>query len=176
MTNYIITVISEDKPGIIAGISKVLYENNMNMEDGSSTILAGEFSTILVVSGYIGLADLRKAFENVSKKLKLSVEIHTIDGKRIKISARERAIITIYAADKVGILYMVSTPLAENGINITDLDTRLVGSEDKPIYIASMEVDIPEGFSFKRLEKMMNDVKEKENLNIAVKRLNGTKL
>ncbi len=176
MANYIITVISEDKPGIIAGISSVLYKNDMNMEDGSSTILAGEFSTILVVSGNISADALSKAFDNVSRRLDLSVTIHAIDGKKMKKSAQERAIITVYAADKVGILYKVSTPLAENGINITDLDTRVVGSKEKPVYIASMEVEIPDKLSFDELVQIMDGVKEKEDLNITVKTLNGTKL
>ncbi|NOZ84332.1 MAG: ACT domain-containing protein [Epsilonproteobacteria bacterium] len=176
MANFMVAVIGKDKPGIIAGISKVIYENGMNIEDGSSTILAGEFSTILVVSGNISQNNLRESFKGVSEALDLYIAIHQIEGARTVKEDKEHALITVYSADRPGILYGVSTPLAEYGINIINLDTRLVGSEDNPAYIASFEVELPEHYTFDMLEKLMAKIKTEQNLNISAKQLNGTAL
>ncbi len=176
MANFMIATIGKDKPGIIAGISKVIYENGLNIEDGNSTILAGEFSTILVVSGNISQEKLEKAFEKVAVELGLYVAIHQIEGSRAVKERKEHAVITTYSADRPGILYNVSTPLAKNGINIVDLDTRLVGSEDNPVYIASFEVELPQNYSFEKLEKLIEKIKTEHNLNISARWLNGTKL
>lgn len=44
-----LTVIGSDRPGIVAGVAKVLYELGCNLEDATSTILRGHFSMMLVI-------------------------------------------------------------------------------------------------------------------------------
>lgn len=45
----VVTVIGNDRKGIIAGISKVLAENSVNIIDISQTILDGMFTMIMIV-------------------------------------------------------------------------------------------------------------------------------
>lgn len=45
----ILTVIGQDKPGIIADVSAMLAKNNINIEDISQTILQGNFTMIMMV-------------------------------------------------------------------------------------------------------------------------------
>jgi len=45
----IITVMGKDRPGLVAGISRVLAEHGVNIEDISQTILQDMFSMILIV-------------------------------------------------------------------------------------------------------------------------------
>lgn len=45
----VITVVGEDKTGIIAKISNVLYENNINILDISQTIMDDMFTMIMMV-------------------------------------------------------------------------------------------------------------------------------
>lgn len=45
----IITVIGKDRPGLVAGISRVLADHQVNIEDISQTILQDMFSMILIV-------------------------------------------------------------------------------------------------------------------------------
>ncbi|AEG60617.1 ACT domain-containing protein [Desulforamulus ruminis] len=56
----IITVIGQDRVGIIAGVSGVLAENKVNILDISQTILQGFFSMVLV-------ADIEKSTSELSK-------------------------------------------------------------------------------------------------------------
>ena len=46
----IITVIGEDKAGIIAGVSTLLAEKKINIEDISQTIMQGYFTMIMRVN------------------------------------------------------------------------------------------------------------------------------
>ena len=46
----IITVIGKDKSGIIAKVSAMLAENNINIEDISQTVIQGNFTMIMLVS------------------------------------------------------------------------------------------------------------------------------
>lgn len=45
----IITVIGNDKPGIIYSVSKVLFENTVNIEDISQTVLQDYFTMMMLV-------------------------------------------------------------------------------------------------------------------------------
>jgi ACT domain-containing protein len=45
----IITVMGRDRPGLVAGISRVLADHQVNIEDISQTILQEMFSMILIV-------------------------------------------------------------------------------------------------------------------------------
>ena len=63
----VISVIGKDRVGIIAGVSKLLMENNININDISQTILQDIFTMIMIVD----LQGLE--IENSDIKEKLSV-------------------------------------------------------------------------------------------------------
>ena len=46
----ILTVIGQDKPGIIAGVSTFLAQHNVNIEDISQTIMQDKFTMIMMVN------------------------------------------------------------------------------------------------------------------------------
>ncbi len=46
----ILTVIGKDKPGIIAAVSTMLAQADVNIEDISQTILQGNFTMIMMVN------------------------------------------------------------------------------------------------------------------------------
>ncbi|MCQ2413923.1 MAG: ACT domain-containing protein [Clostridia bacterium] len=73
----ILTVVGQDKPGIIAGVSTMLAGHNVNIEDISQTIMQGNFTMIMAVDlagADIPLADLVGECGSLGKAL--GVEIH----------------------------------------------------------------------------------------------------
>ncbi|MCL2184965.1 MAG: ACT domain-containing protein [Treponema sp.] len=61
----IVTVVGNDKVGIIAKVSAFLAERNINIEDISQTILSGNFVMMMMVN----LSSSSKALEEVKKEL-----------------------------------------------------------------------------------------------------------
>lgn len=61
----VISVIGEDRVGIIAGISEVLAKNNVNILDITQTSIEGLFTMIMVVD----IADCRVSFDELKKLL-----------------------------------------------------------------------------------------------------------
>ena len=61
----ILTVVGKDKVGIIYGISKILSENQVNIEDISQTILQDYFTMMMLVD----LTKLAKDFDELKKHL-----------------------------------------------------------------------------------------------------------
>jgi len=61
----VITVLGEDKIGIIAKTSSVLYEANVNILDISQTIMSDVFTMIMLVD----ISAMKPSFEELSAKL-----------------------------------------------------------------------------------------------------------
>ena len=67
---WIVTVLGKDRPGIVAGATKVLYAIGANLEDSAMTRLAGEFAILLIFSAPASVTDqrLRQAFDRLARQ------------------------------------------------------------------------------------------------------------
>lgn len=78
----IISVIGKDRVGIIAGVSTVLAECNVNILDLSQTIMQDMFTMIMLVDvsgAAINFADLSGRLEDKGRDLGLQVKIQHED-------------------------------------------------------------------------------------------------
>ena len=143
---FALTFVSSDKPGIVAEVSKILYDNGFNIEDSSSTLLRGFFSMILIVSSPESMSEkeFEKIFEPAVKKMDLSMSVMPVNQLIPPKKLEKTYVISIYGSDKPGIVYRVTKFLSEKGINIVDLQTKVAGKDDKPLYIMVLEVNIPD--------------------------------
>lgn len=76
--NAIVTVIGEDKVGIIAGVCTLLAENNVNILDITQTILQGKFTMVMAVDvgkSSVSIEELGTKMEVLGKKLDISIRI-----------------------------------------------------------------------------------------------------
>jgi glycine cleavage system transcriptional repressor len=51
-------------------------------------------------------------------------------------------ILSVYGADRPGIVHAVATILADHAVNVTDVTTRVLQGE-KPVYAMMLEVSLP---------------------------------
>ncbi|MDL2236216.1 ACT domain-containing protein [Christensenellaceae bacterium OttesenSCG-928-K19] len=79
----IISVLGQDKPGIIAHVSAVLYECNVNILDMDQTVMRDE---IFVMTMLVDLDGMTKAFSELQEKLdSVSAQI----GMQVKLQREE---------------------------------------------------------------------------------------
>jgi ACT domain-containing protein len=81
-SRIIITVIGHDRVGIIAGISAILAENNINILDISQTILQGFFTMVMVVdstSSKVDVGQLREILSAKGRELGLEITVQHED-------------------------------------------------------------------------------------------------
>ncbi|EZQ02244.1 MULTISPECIES: ACT domain-containing protein [Acidianus] len=89
MESAVIVVVGADKPGIVAGISSKLAENNVNIIDISQTVLRGMFAMIMVVDISGSEKPIGKLREELQIKGKeLGVEVLTYHGEVFKYMER----------------------------------------------------------------------------------------
>ena len=174
---YSISITGKDQPGIIAAVTKSLFDLGGNLEDASMTILRGQFSMILLASfkAAMPMDFLIKTIRALELEKKLSIHIDRIitDQRRSKAQSSKKKIrshlVSIFGRDKSGIVYRVSSALAKFNLNITDLDSKLIGSGKRQVYALLLEVDIPISFNIKILEAKLKQIARMLKVDVQIK-------
>src|SRR5205823_2204334 len=81
-------------------------------------------------------------------------------------------VVTVYGADHPGIVHAATAALAERGIDITDLTTKLAGDADgEPLYVLMMEVALPDGAEPEELRAALERVAGEQGVEVSLRRL-----
>ena len=147
MARLAVWALGADRPGIVAAVSEVLYRSGCNLEDSSMTILAGHFAMMLLVEPPpdVSPARLEESLRAVGEQLELVGAVREVAEQATASAGGEAYIVSVYGGDRPGIVHRVTALLAAEGVNITDLNTRLVGDPADPVYAMQLEVTLPEG-------------------------------
>jgi glycine cleavage system transcriptional repressor len=147
MPHVAVTAVGADRPGIVAAVTGVLVEHGCNLEDTSMTILRGHFAMMLVVE--VPAAETAEALEAAlaatGAELDLVVAVRPIDDAVPASPAGDPWTVSVYGADRPGIVHRVTALLADAGLNIVDLTTRVIGDPDRPVYAMVLDVTVPPG-------------------------------
>jgi glycine cleavage system transcriptional repressor len=172
-TCFAVSVVGADRPGIVAGITEVFYRLGCNIADSSCAMLAGEFAMILIVSHKkpFTKVQLLEELKPVCDRLGMTLSVRRLSSSEEHRSRTTGEIcqITVYGADQPGIVYRVTNALALRRINIMDLQTKLAGSEDEPVYIMLLEAALPEGILAEEVEQLLSGLKQELKVEIAVR-------
>jgi glycine cleavage system transcriptional repressor len=179
MAYFALTIIGRDKPGIVSQVSEILFQHGFNIADSSCSILGGQFSMILIISNpEVTQEDqFATAFDKLEEH-NLSVFIRTLKpgGEVSPELEGEMCIISVYGSDKPGIVFRVTKTLGEHNINITDLNTKLIGEETKPVYVMMLEAVLPAETMVDDVEAWMAVLKQEMQVDITVRPLTTVEL
>jgi len=144
-----VTIVGKDKSGIIAALTGALYKAGGNLEDASMTILEGEFAMIFLAAlkttkMYEKLLDQLELLERKEGLLITTREVeHSLKYGQKHRSGTNSWIVSVSGKDRAGIVYRVSKILATHQLNITDLNSKIMGKGKKTAYALFLEVDLP---------------------------------
>jgi glycine cleavage system transcriptional repressor len=167
--NYAVSAIGRDRPGIVAAISRVLFDLGANIDDSQMSILHGHFAVMLIVSvpEEVTHEDLAGRLDEVRAKLGLEgLAVSELD--ELASGAVPTHVLTVYGADHPGIVHAVSSTLAEHDVNITDLRTKLTDAEE-PVYVMVMEIAVPG--EEQELETALRQVGEAARVDVSLREL-----
>jgi glycine cleavage system transcriptional repressor len=148
---FIMTAFGKDRPGIAADVSEILYENGCNLEDTSMTLLAGEFTLILLFTAGRRTWQAHCPKPAAAWNRKKAFPLSSARWNRSETVKPDTAGFPRYPAcgglDQAGIVYKVSRFLADNRINIVDLKSTVKASPESgtAMYVMDIRVQIPAG-------------------------------
>lgn len=136
----VITAVGQDGPGVIAALARAVYDLGGNLDDATMTRLHGAFAAMVAARMPDGVGEdvVRAALAPVARDRGLTVTVQTVS--EAPAEAAPDTLLTVYGADKPGIVMQVTEALAARGVNITDMDTRVAGTPESPVYVMLLEV------------------------------------
>lgn len=177
--HYALTVIGRDRPGIIAQVTEILFRLGCNIADSSCTLLGGQYAMIQIVSHPTidSKEEIAAAFAPL-EQVGLSAFVRPIDPETIRSSGigGEICMISVYGADRPGIVYRVTQELANRKINISDLNSKLVGSEARPVYVMMLEAVLPDAISEEEIKGVMQQLALEMKVDINVRSITPVEL
>lgn len=172
---YIMTAFGKDRVGIVADVTRLLYENDCNLEDTTMTILADEFTLSLLFSSK--QSDIEELLSRECRRLEQEKGISAF----VRLSpAMERkaqkgyktCTLYIECLDQSGIVYKTSQFLADNNLSILQLNSSSNASPESgaPIYTMEIHVQVPEEISLDKVEDDLSTLAEEMPVDITMVR------
>jgi glycine cleavage system transcriptional repressor len=141
---YMLTVVGQDRPGIVAHVTAALYEDGCNLGEASMMRLGGNFTIMLMVQHEGGLKSLEQILGPVIESLDLHMHLDQIEGhlhEHVVPDVR----ISVFGADRAGIVAKITNVLSGAGLHILNLESDVGGTSERPIYIMHIEGQAREG-------------------------------
>jgi glycine cleavage system transcriptional repressor len=174
---YILTAFSEDRPGIVASISQLIYENDCSLEDSAMTNLSGEFAIMLLFTPMTNGSgdDLEEKLSAGCRRLEREKGITafirpvTLEEQAPKADILKKTV-HVEGLDQAGIVYKVSRFLADNQVNIIHLNSEKRSSPQSgaAIYAMTILVEVPITLSLQDLENGLNRIGEELNVDVTI--------
>ena len=158
---YMVTLVGKDQTNIVSHVTAALYDGGANLGETSMMRLGGNF-TIMMMAEFSGSTkNLHDILSSVTDSMSLHLHIDHIEAKLHEHKIPDVRI-SVYGADRAGIVSKVTSVLSEAGLNILDLESDVAGDEDKPLYIMHIEGEASEGI--KPLESALQIVKDENGI------------
>jgi glycine cleavage system transcriptional repressor len=158
---YMVTLVGKDQTSIVSHVTAALYDGGANLGETSMMRLGGNFTIMMMVEFSGSLKNLHDVLSSVTESMGMHLHIDHIEA-----TLHEHKIpdvrISVYGADKPGIVSKVTSALSEAGLNILDLESDVAGDKDKPLYIMHIEGEATEGIT--SLESALKIVSEESGI------------
>jgi predicted amino acid-binding ACT domain protein len=168
---FVLSLTGPDRPGIVAAVTGVLAGRGVNLEDAEMAILRGHFAVVLVLAATddVDADALRAELEEAGASIPLETVSFTEVPALATAPAEPSHAITVYGADHPGIVHAVTKALAESGVNIVGLTTRVAGD----IYAMLLEVALPAGLDEAGVEEALSTVGAEQGVDVSMRAIDA---
>lgn len=160
---YMLTLVGEDRPGIVAAVTRALYSAGLSLGEASMLRLGGNFTIMLMVSGDGSEQAMLEVVEPVARDLGLRLHVNTMEHGGLHQHRIPNYQVRVSGADRAGIVAQVTGVLADLGFNILELESDVAGSDEKPVYIMHIA-----GYAETDLERLQSALAELEGIDARV--------
>jgi len=167
---FVLSVLGQDRPGIVALVTRILAQNNCNIEDLTQTILQSEFAAIIIFTSPedSALKNLEKDLLAKLSPMDLSIKIKPMHSGETDQKASQPFVITTLGRDQVGQIALLSEAIRDLNCNITKINA-INRSELYPEKIVMIfEIDVPLKTDINELKKAVGGAAEKMQLGFSV--------
>jgi glycine cleavage system transcriptional repressor len=161
----VISVMSKDRPGIIADITGVILNLGGDLADLNQSVLGGYFSMILIVefNEHVTAEDILAGFSHIKSETKIEATIKEMELP-LEIEKRnlpkETYIVTVQAENRKGLVKIMGDFFYKRAINVLDLET----TRQQKQYTMIFQVDLSPITSLALFRTDLKELATLENL------------
>lgn len=154
MSQLIITALGNDRPGLVAELTRAIHELGANLADSRMVNLRGHFAMLVLVDGpEATLLKLRGALEGRRAELGLHLEVRSVTPAEKTSRASVPYRLKSYSMDQPGIVAKITDVLRLHAVNIEELETRVESAPfaGTPLFLLEAVITVPTGVSVRKL-------------------------
>jgi len=156
----VITILGEDKPGLVESISTVLNDANGNWTDSRMVHLAGKFAGLLQITLAEDKVEEFKSrlLELQSGQLKIAIE----SASENYVDPVKTINLELLGQDRPGIIRDITRELAKLHVNIEELDSeiRQASMSGETLFCANLKLGLPNDVSTDVVKDMLEEMSD----------------
>jgi glycine cleavage system transcriptional repressor len=180
MDRYVMLIaFGQDRPGIVAAVAEGLFQLRCNIEDTCMTRLREEFTMMVMVKlpSEVLPEQLATRIAAFTEPMGLTVLCREVPKQAPhRQTDRPTYMLSVYGADRPGIVAKVARVVADHGGNITDMNTRVIGAPDRPVYVMLLEVLLAGAQGPLPLETALAELKTSLDVDVSFRALEALRL
>ncbi len=163
---YVLSVIGEDRVGIVSEVTQFLFKRGFNIVDIEQSVIHSLFTMVLLLEplrSQTHLSQAKSGLHSLAQKLKMKIAItplHEFKGLRMAESKRPY-VLTILGTDRPGVVASLSSLFARHQCNIERIKMIARGE----LLAMEMSVDLRDSH-FSELRKEISDVAKRVGMDI----------
>jgi len=165
---YVVSVIGEDRVGIVAEVTQFLFRGGFNIVDVEQSVIHSQFTMVLLIQPLrprFRLNQLRTGLNTLSRKLEMKITVtplHEFKGMRLA-ETKKPYVLTILGTDRPGVVASLSSMFARHHCNIERIKMIARGE----LLAMEMSVDLRHAH-FPELRRDISDVAKRIGMDIVV--------
>ena len=170
VNHLVISALGQDKPGLIQGLSQLIFESGCNLEDSRMTVLGGEFAILMLVSGnWNNLAKLEGQLPGMEQSHGLTVQYRRTQKQASSQKLLPYAV-EVVAMDHPGIVHSLANFFSTRQINVQDLNTSCYSAAHTgtPMFAVQLTVGVPANTHIATLREEFMDFCDQYNLDAII--------
>lgn len=164
MPQLIVTAVGPDRPGLVADLTRHVFEVGASLADSRMVNLRGHFALLALIEGTPeSLASLQRKFESDGAGLGLRLEMYEAAAAPSRAPGSVPYRLKVYSNDQPGIAARVTALLRQHSVNVEELETRVESAPfaGTPLFVLEGVVTLPQGTSARKMRDELAALGEK---------------
>ena len=169
MAHLVLSVVGDDRPGLVDVVAGVVESHGGNWERSEMARLGGKFAGIVLVSVADGeLEALRESLSALGRDGALQIGVDLAGAA--PAPSGQRFVLNLVGSDRPGLLHSVTTALAEVGASIEELASETVDApmSGGPLFQATVMVALPESVGIETIRTKLEALADRIMVDIDV--------
>lgn len=170
-TKLILTVMSDDKPGVVESIAQCAEKHQGNWLESRLAQLAGKFAGVVRLSIPVEqVPSLKQALTSLEAQgITIQVDIEADDSA--SVPSGQIANFIASGPDKIGIVKEISQALAQRHINLQSMESELSSMpySGDPLFSCEGEITLPADLDIEDLNVALDEIADKLGLDFSLK-------